>query len=531
MALTKVTYSMIDSAPYNVKDYGATGDGTTNDTAAVQACINAAASNGPVWIPEGTYMVNAHTIQSGQVKAGVYIPSNSRIVMDTNATLKAIANSQDIYNVLLVYNVSNVTIENGTLQGDRATHPITANFNGIGLRIQGATNVNVYGLTSKDMYTDGFAVVYDDLNSPYPECQNINFFNCTADNNYRNGASIIGCIGGSIIGGRYINSNGTAPQDGIDIEPNPDNGSGNPSTVSNFVVRDVRAYGNAASGIEVYGAGTVEYVDVVGNQCYSNTTNGIFYRNATLGSIDGNTVYSNSTQGINIASVTQSTVNNNIVSLNGDNGIVVQNPNNQGTEGLVVDGNILSYNGLGILVTGLTYSVSNCVVSNNYVLESKTDGININYSTNIRVDSNVVSSSSQTTDIASNNIAINNSFNINVTNNTIRSGGGVKQPAFGVLVAASNSGCFVLNNDLTTSGRTASLSILATDTVVYGPKQNSAAAAFQVISTTQGLGAPAMTTVQKNAIGSPIAGLIVFDTTLAKLCIYTGAAWQTVTST
>ena len=121
MALTKVTYSMIDSAPYNVKDYGATGDGTTDDTAAVQACINAAASNGPVWIPEGTYMVNAHTIQSGQVKAGVYIPSNSRIVMDTNATLKAIANSEDIYNVLLVYNVSNVTIENGTLQGDRAT--------------------------------------------------------------------------------------------------------------------------------------------------------------------------------------------------------------------------------------------------------------------------------------------------------------------------------------------------------------------------------------------------------------------------
>ena len=28
----------------------------------------------------------------------------------------------------------------------------------------------------------------------------------------------------------------------------------------------------------------------------------------------------------------------------------------------------------------------------------------------------------------------------------------------------------------------------------------------------------------------PAAGLLVFDTTLGKICVYTGAAWQTVTS-
>jgi len=39
-----------------------------------------------------------------------------------------------------------------------------------------------------------------------------------------------------------------------------------------------------------------------------------------------------------------------------------------------------------------------------------------------------------------------------------------------------------------------------------------------------------MTTVQKNAISTPAAGLVVFDTTLAKLCVYAGAAWQTITS-
>ena len=38
-----------------------------------------------------------------------------------------------------------------------------------------------------------------------------------------------------------------------------------------------------------------------------------------------------------------------------------------------------------------------------------------------------------------------------------------------------------------------------------------------------------VTTTEKNAL-TALAGRIVFDTTLGKLCVYTGAAWQTVTS-
>ncbi len=37
-------------------------------------------------------------------------------------------------------------------------------------------------------------------------------------------------------------------------------------------------------------------------------------------------------------------------------------------------------------------------------------------------------------------------------------------------------------------------------------------------------------TTQKNAISSPAEGLIVYDLTLHKLCVYTGSAWETITS-
>lgn len=66
--------------------------------------------------------------------------------------------------------------------------------------------------------------------------------------------------------------------------------------------------------------------------------------------------------------------------------------------------------------------------------------------------------------------------------------------------------------------------------VGIGTTAPNASAILDVQSTTKGVRMPNMTTAQKNAITSPAAGLMVFDTTLAKLCVYTGAAWETITS-
>jgi hypothetical protein len=66
--------------------------------------------------------------------------------------------------------------------------------------------------------------------------------------------------------------------------------------------------------------------------------------------------------------------------------------------------------------------------------------------------------------------------------------------------------------------------------VGIGTSSPNANAILDVTSTTKAFMPPRMTTTQKNAIASPTSGMVVFDSTLSKLCVYTGAAWQTITS-
>jgi hypothetical protein len=59
MSLTKVSYSMIEGASVSVKDFGAVGDGVTNDRSAIQAAIDAmgAQGGGEVYLENKTYII------------------------------------------------------------------------------------------------------------------------------------------------------------------------------------------------------------------------------------------------------------------------------------------------------------------------------------------------------------------------------------------------------------------------------------------------------------------------------------------
>jgi len=56
---TRTTTTLPVGFGYNVTEYGATGNGTTDDTAAIQAALNAAGTGGRVFCPRGIYEVSA----------------------------------------------------------------------------------------------------------------------------------------------------------------------------------------------------------------------------------------------------------------------------------------------------------------------------------------------------------------------------------------------------------------------------------------------------------------------------------------
>lgn len=90
----------------------------------------------------------------------------------------------------------------------------------------------------------------------------------------------------------------------------------------------------------------------------------------------------------------------------------------------------------------------------------------------------------------------------------------------------------IQTTNLTTSGTT--LNALAdrawfkagTGNFVVGSVTSNAAAGIELVSTTKGIRFPNMTTTQKNAIATPPAGLVVFDTDTVKLECYDGSTWN-----
>jgi len=68
------------------------------------------------------------------------------------------------------------------------------------------------------------------------------------------------------------------------------------------------------------------------------------------------------------------------------------------------------------------------------------------------------------------------------------------------------------------------------DRIGMGTLSPVVSAMLDITSTTKGFLPPRMTTTQKNAIASPAAGLVVYDTTLGKLCVRGASSWETITS-
>lgn len=135
---------------FNVKDYGATGDGVTDDRAAFAAALTAAAAaSGVVVIPSGTYAIGDR----------LTIPSNVRIVgAGIDKTVLLLTNNLSGGSWINGDGVSNVEIEGMTLNSDRATNTNTLTVLYINNTTSGSDvtirSVRVLGSTSGGIAVD-----------------------------------------------------------------------------------------------------------------------------------------------------------------------------------------------------------------------------------------------------------------------------------------------------------------------------------------------------------------------------------------
>ena len=190
----------------NVRQKGAKGDGRTDDTAALQAAFDkVAGTGGTVLVPDGVYMVDAASQRRLKIK------NDTTLKLTAGATIKAIPNGAQDYALLTIAGSSNVTVTGGTLEGDRSQHTDKAGEWGMGLSIvEGAKNVTVSGVTSKEMWGDGFYL---------GSAQGVAFCAVVSDHNRRQGLSVIEVDRLEVTNSVFRNTQGTRPSAGIDLEP------------------------------------------------------------------------------------------------------------------------------------------------------------------------------------------------------------------------------------------------------------------------------------------------------------------------
>lgn len=172
--------------------------------------------------------INALIANGGSflVKKGVYnitdnvnVKSNTTITFEKGAIFQKTPTSSDTYFVINIDSVDNVEIINPQIIGDRSSHIGTTGEWGHGINIVNSEKITIVDPDIKDCWGDGIyiGIYYRGVN--LKRTDHIYIIRPKIDNVRRNGISV--CSGGIIeIVDPYItNVNGTAPEAGIDIEP------------------------------------------------------------------------------------------------------------------------------------------------------------------------------------------------------------------------------------------------------------------------------------------------------------------------
>lgn len=254
---TTVPQRMIGDAVVNVKDYGAKGDGQTNDLNAFIAAMKALpATGGTVIVPTTTA---SYMLPRGETAR--WLRSNMRLYQEPNAPLQAIPDSDDRAYVICILDLIHVELFNPQVIGERLEHnyvkfpPVTLSD---GTTRANARDTHEWGhgivVRGKSQYVNILLGYSDKNGGDGLSCGGSDLFiyGLRTQFNRRQGITMGSAKNSKVFNcdmtdtGDYEGNEGTMPMAGIDFEPDAPNDS------RNNHIYGCRSKRNRV-GIEVYG--------------------------------------------------------------------------------------------------------------------------------------------------------------------------------------------------------------------------------------------------------------------------------------
>lgn len=249
---------LITNNVVNPLQFGAKGDGVTDDTIPIHNATQYLQNNNTLYFPQRTYLVSFDRFDEKELhKYIIDLKNKDNITIDfNNSTLKLKPNKYDRGYMIWVRGCKNFNIINGTLIGDKMLHDYetipTSHELGYGIFIyrNASTlqeNPNNYGnINNMDIgYFIGDSIVTQNGN----DRGKIVIKDCYLHNNRRQGISILDTDEIEIIDvliekiGDFDGIEGTSPKSGIDIEAASDNKKVNRLLLDNVSIFDVTSRG------------------------------------------------------------------------------------------------------------------------------------------------------------------------------------------------------------------------------------------------------------------------------------------------
>lgn len=276
-----------------VENFGAAGDGATDDSDAIHDALDAT-KNYPydeldnvtvVFAPDTTYMMGSTANYTPEIKfwngSNFTIEGqNARLLMHPSIP------PVNLTTMIQLVQCNNMRVQNLVLDGNRLNRgdPI-GQVSGDNLIIRECADMVFDRILSLNAIRDGF-YIYSAINidaATFP--QRILIKRCGTDNCVRQGISLINSKDVVIEDSWFHNSNGAGPESGIDIESNT--GSAVPGN-SNIVIRGCSFTGNAQWGLKIPpGGGGVERLLVQDNTFEDN--HGAIFIGCSYSKFIGNT--------------------------------------------------------------------------------------------------------------------------------------------------------------------------------------------------------------------------------------------------